>query len=105
MRLLKTNRRIVILLTIAFTGTISINAQKISQEQNAGILKASQGMTINLEGLLTDKLPLIEYRKIVVPGPQYIISDDPEYIRIPEAVAAREKVQPGSVRLYVYNVN
>ncbi len=105
MRLLKTNRRIVILLTIAFAGTISINAQKISREQNAGILKASQGMTINLEGLLTDKLPLIEYRKIVIPGPQYIISDDPEYIRIPEAVVVREKVQPGSVRLYVYNVN
>lgn len=38
-------------------------------------------------------------------SPQYLISDDPEYIRVPEAVAMREEVAPGRVRLYVYNVN
>lgn len=41
----------------------------------------------------------------MVPGPQFLISDDPEYIRIPEAIAMQEAVSPGAVRLYVYNVN
>lgn len=84
---------------------IFLNAQKINPEQNSNILKATQGTTVNLSGLLMEDMPLIGYRKIVLPGPQYIISDDPEYIRVPEAVAVREKVLPGTVRLYVYNVN
>lgn len=58
-----------------------------------------------LDSFLTEKFPLLSYQKMVLPGPQYLISDDPEYIRMPEAVALREKVNPGSVRLYLYNVN
>jgi hypothetical protein len=97
--------RFFILFNLVLTSQIILSAQKLTQEQNRNLLNAGQGTTINLSGLLKDDLPLIEYRKIVLPGPQYIISDDPEYIRIPEAVAVREKVQPGTVRLYVYNVN
>ena len=48
---------------------------------------------------------MINYQKTVLPGPQFIISDDPEYIRVPEAIALKEAVVPGAVRLYVYNVN
>ena len=79
--------------------------QTITPDQNLALITAGQGTGVNLEGFLTDKLPRIDYRKIVLPGPQYIISDDPEYIRVPEAIALRERVQPGAVRLYVYNVN
>lgn len=82
-----------------------VQAQKITPDQNALLLQAKQGSIVQLKGFLTEKLPAIDYQKIVLPGPQYIISDDPEYIRIPEAIAVREAVQPGSVRLYVYNVN
>lgn len=88
-----------------FSGAGNIYSQTITAEQNLALLKADQGSTVNLAGLLTENLPEIEYMKIVLPGPQYIISDDPEYIRIPETVAVREKVRPGTVRLYVYNVN
>lgn len=95
----------VILLTLIFAGSVNLYAQKLTAEQNRNLLNAKQGMTLNLSGQLKEEMPLIEYRKVVLPGPQYIISDDPEYIRIPEAVAVREKVQPGTVRLYVYNVN
>jgi hypothetical protein len=95
----------VILLTLIFSVFIKITAQSVTSEQNKSILLAGQGNTVNLSGFLTEKIPLIVYRKVILPGPQYIISDDPEYIRIPEAVAVREKVQPGTVRLYVYNVN
>jgi hypothetical protein len=81
------------------------DSQFVTDNQNQAILQSVQGAGINLTGFLNNKLPLIGYRKIVLPGPQYIISDDPEYIRVPEAIAVREKVQPGTVRLYLYNVN
>ncbi|MFL9483596.1 copper amine oxidase [Chitinophagaceae bacterium LWZ2-11] len=80
-------------------------AQSLTPELNKDILKGKQGAIVNLPGILSDQLPSIGYQKMVVPGPQFLISDDPEYIRVPEAIAFKQDVQPGSVRLYVYNVN
>ncbi len=78
----------------------------LKPELNSAILKTKQGSIVELPDFLSEKgIPNIGYRKIVLPGPQHIISDDPEYIRVPEAIALQEPVQPGSVRLYVYNVN
>jgi hypothetical protein len=91
----------VILLFLAF----NIKAQSLKPEHNRTILKSEQGNVIELPGFFTNKIDTINYDKIVLPGPQYLISDDPEYVRIPEAIAFQEAVQPGSVRLYVYNVN
>lgn len=81
------------------------SAQSLTAGQNSQILKASQGQIINLDKFITSTFPDIGYDKVVMPGPQFIISDDPEYIRVPEGIALQEKVQPGAVRLYVYNVN
>lgn len=72
---------------------------------NKTLLAAQQGSIVELPGILTEKLPMNTYQKIVQPGPQFLISDDPEYIRVPEGIAFREAVEPGTVRLYVYNVN
>lgn len=70
------------------------------------LLATPQGHAVALPGPAHIKtLPKVDYRKVILPGPQYIISDDPEYIRVPEGVALREDVEPGTVRLYVYNVN
>lgn len=95
------------LLILAFFGCASLlaKAQTLSPELNQVLLKSKQGAVIELPGFLGKQYAPVEYQKIVLPGPQYLISDDPEYIRVPEAVAFREAVQPGSVRLYVYNVN
>jgi hypothetical protein len=93
------------LLTIATCSSLLGAAQKISAEQNKQLIQTAQGRMVSLEGFLTENMPTIEYQKVIMPGPQYIISDDPEYIRVPEAIAVKEQVQPGSVRLYVYNVN
>ena len=82
-----------------------LQAQRITPEHNKAILNTKQGSIVELPGFLTEKMPLIAYQKVVLPGPQYIISDDPEYIRVPEIIALRETVQAGTVRLYVYNVN
>ena len=84
----------------------SVHAQNLNSEQNNRIRNAKQGSIVNLDSFLSsNKFNDIGYQRVVLPGPQFIISDDPEYIRVPEAVALREAVQPGAVRLYVYNVN
>lgn len=93
-------------LLFAFTMiSLGAQAQELKPELNSAILRAKQGSIVELPGFLTEKIPDIPYRKVVMPGPQYLIADDPEYIRIPEGIALRETVQPGAVRLYVYNVN
>ncbi|WP_432713569.1 copper amine oxidase [Pedobacter sp.] len=80
-------------------------AQTLQPGSNKAILQTQQGSIVALPGFLTEKIKQIDYQKIILPGPQFIISDDPEYIRLPEAIALKEAVVPGAVRLYVYNVN
>lgn len=105
---MKSNKLIIRLLLIAVTSLSwgsNVAAQGISSEITRTILSVKQGSVIEIPGFLTEKLPLLNYKNLVLPGPQFIISDDPEYIRVPEGIALQEKVQPGAVRLYVYNVN
>lgn len=80
-------------------------AQSLSPELNKAVLETKQGSIVELPNFLSEKFPLIDYDQVILPGPQYLISDDPEYIREPEAIAMQEAVEPGAVRLYVYNVN
>lgn len=82
-----------------------VQAQDASSDGFKALNQAKQGAVVQLPGFLKPDLPLINYQKVVLPGPQFLISDDPEYIRVPEAIAMKEAVQPGAVRLYVYNVN
>ena len=37
-------------------------------------------------------------------GPQFLLSDKPEYFRTGDGIAMRERVEPGDVRLYLYHV-
>jgi hypothetical protein len=92
------------LIAIAFNCAV-VNAQQLIGEQNKAILDVGQGRVVKLDDFLKQKIPFIDYQKVVLPGPQFIVSDDPEYVRLPEAIALKERVQPGNVRLYLYNVN
>ena len=106
MNLIQTNAVKTVLASVMMAaGITSASAQTITAAHEAAIREAKQGTIVQLPGLLTEKMSNLDYKKVVMPGPQYIISDDPEYIRIPEGIALKEVVQPGSVRLYVYNVN
>ena len=99
-------RNVFVAAALALTGlSLQSNAQLLSSGHNQAILQAKQGSIIQLSDFFNKELKSIEYDKIVMPGPQFIISDDPEYIRVPEAIVLKEPVQPGAVRLYVYNVN
>jgi len=95
----------IVLCAILMLDAAHIAAQSLTSEQNKAITGAKQGGIIKLKGFPLKDLPLIDYEKIILPGPQYIISDDPEYIDVLEGIAVREAVLPGAVRLYVYNVN
>lgn len=92
------------------TGLQNLKAQTTKAYQlsssNLKTLKETKvGSIVRLDSFLTVDFPKIRYDKVVAPGPQFIISDDPEYIRVPEAIVLQEEVNPGAVRLYVYNVN
>ena len=102
--MMKLNRK-AFLLASACLLSINTQAQQLTPQQNQALLRAEQGAIVKLDGFLTEKTAQINYQKYPTPGPQYIISDDPEYIRVPEAIALRENVVPGSVRFYLYNVN
>lgn len=93
------------LLLACTLASLGAQAQELKPGLNNAILRTKQGSIVELPDLLTEKIPDIAYRKVVMPGPQYLIADDPEYIRVPEGIALQESVQPGAVRLYVYNVN
>ena len=80
-------------------------SQKVEYNISEKLKNGKQGEIIQLPGFIDHNFTKISFQKVVLPGPQFIISDDPEYIRLPEAIATKETVQPGSVRLYVYNVN
>lgn len=70
------------------------------------VLKAAKpGQTVELKDYSLNEIPEIPYTTLVQPGPQFLISDDPEYIRVAEACPFRARVEPGRVRFYVYNVN
>src|SRR5690606_5715263 len=92
----------VFLLMLCYVSTFSQHAPSIVEKK---IKSGKIGNIIQLAGFLRTDFPKINFSKTVLPGPQFIISDDPEYIRIPEAIAMQEDVVPGAVRLYVYNVN
>lgn len=98
------NLKITLGLTLA-CGILQLKAQTVKQEDVLSLLRARQGNVVLMKDFFAVKPADIRYNKVVLPGPQFIISDDPEYIRVPEAIALQEAVQPGAVRLYVYNVN
>lgn len=81
------------------------NAQTDIKKISEVIRKSKEGEVVILDNFLDPNFKKIGYKQTVSPGPQFIISDDPEYIRVPEAIAMQEEVFPGAVRLYVYNVN
>lgn len=82
-----------------------VSFEPVPAEVVGAILNATAGQSVNVAGIAPSTYPRLQYTTEAQTGIQYIISDDPEYIRVPEAVAIRERVEPGSVRLYVYNVN
>src|SRR5687768_15925573 len=96
-------RAALVFITISFQ--FVVHAQKVTAKHTENLVKAKQGSIVILEDFLSEKIAALTYTKTILPGPQFVISDDPEYIRVPEAIVLREAVQPGTVRVYMYYVN
>ena len=77
---------------------------KVSDELNRNLIAGTPGAILSLADLRHKELPFVPYSRSAS-GPQFVFSDDPEYLRVPEGAAVREEVRPGVVRLYVYHVN
>lgn len=93
--------------TIVATASPTPNTVPIfpSAEVAARIAAAKPGASVDIGDFDLTKALTLERSVKPEKSPTLLISDDPEYIRVPEAVALREEVEAGTVRLYVYNVN
>lgn len=76
----------------------------LSAKATQALSTARQGGIVPLDGFLTTDVPAIPFSQ-QAGGPQFLLSDDPEYFRVPEGVGMREVVKPGVVRAYIYHVN
>lgn len=97
-----------LLVAVATTTSAETTPSTASYHAPAAIANTAPGATARVENIPREvlaNLPKLAWNREVLPGPQYLISDDPEYIRVSEGVALSETVKPGAVRLYVYNVN
>ena len=59
----------IVLCAILMLEAAHIAAQSLTSEQNKAITGAKQGGIIKLEGFPLKDLPLIDYEKIILPGP------------------------------------
>ena len=93
MKITRLNR--IYLISIMFGLFASpVISQTLTIEQNNSLIYAKQGEIVDLPGFLRTKkyTSSLNYQKVILPGPQFVISDDPEYIRVPEGIA-----WPGSI--------
>ncbi|MCA5004381.1 copper amine oxidase [Sphingobacterium bovistauri] len=97
--------KILVSLVLSSSFFYGVNAQVNTEGISEILRKAKEGQVVLLDGFLDPNFRKVDYKQTIKPGPQFIISDDPEYIRVPEAIAMQEEVKPGAVRLYLYNVN
>ena len=74
-------------------------------EEN-GLRAAKQGAVVMLEDFLRTRaeLPLVPIQITDDHGPQFLLSDLPEYFLTGDGIALQEEVKPGLVRLYLYHV-
>ncbi len=98
--------RLAIALVLLMRATLAAKAQPIPVplELSRELRALEQGDVLEIPSLPLRDFPAMAYEK-AGGGPQFLISDAPEYIPEPEGAVLRERVVPGLVRIYVYNCN
>lgn len=73
---------------------------------NSQIIDAYPGQIIEAEGITLGEstIPVIPVTRRDSGGPQFLFSDMPEYFRTGDGIAMQERVEPGTVRFYMYHV-
>lgn len=70
----------------------------------ARLRSAKQGDTIDMSAWDMQAVRLLPLAQ-TAGGPPMLFADDPEYIRVPEGAVLRERVHPGTTRMYIYHCN
>ena len=85
---------------------MTAGAQFLSNEEMRLVQSAPQGGVVKLAELWKSQATLLAPQLNIVPvrGPQFLLSDKPEYFYTGNGVSMDEHVQPGQVRLYIYHV-
>jgi hypothetical protein len=78
----------------------------VSEALNRQLIDAHPGQIIQADGLTLGEstIPIIPVARHDAGGPQFLLSDMPEYFRTGDGIAMRERVEPGRVRFYLYHV-
>ena len=81
-------------------------AGELSETENLRLRAAKPGAVVQLPEFLKRRADLPHLPATVAPdvGPQFLLSDKPEYFYSGNGIALQEEVQPGVVRLYLYHV-
>ena len=92
-------------LVTAHLVVVASGAEITAVEKNA-LEAARQGEVVLLSELWPQQreLPLVPIKISDAHGPQFLLSDKPEYFYTGNGIALQEEVKPGVARLYIYHV-
>jgi hypothetical protein len=95
-----------LLLALALSSALrALCAAELGSDQESALRSGKAGEVVHLREFARSRsqLPLLPIRVSDLPGPQFLISDHPEYFRS-NGISLQEQVKPGAVRLYIYHV-
>jgi len=96
----------IVLAIMAASAGVRVYGVELSKEEQEDIGRGTQGSFLHIPELARGRqqLPVIPVTTSVLPGPQLLFSDMPEYLGQSNGVAMMEDLTEGNYRLYVYHV-
>src|SRR5882757_7339486 len=82
------------------------SAGELTKDEKKSLLATPQGGVVLLNNLWARQLevPVLPLKISDDHGPQFLLSDKPEYLVTGNGIALQEEVKAGMVRLYLYHV-
>ncbi|SPE54712.1 conserved exported hypothetical protein [Verrucomicrobia bacterium] len=98
--------RLIILAIAAATFFPQLADGQLAAAEEDTLRQAAQGEVVRLTELAAARPRLARIPLVIsnAGGPQFLLSDKPEYFLTGDGIALQEKVKPGVVRLYLYHV-
>src|SRR5262245_40356284 len=101
-----TLRSLVTCAVVGYATTLGLAAADLTASEEQTLRTARPGEVVRLDAFLKDRpgLRRVPIQIADAHGPQFLLSDRPEYFLTGNGIALQEEVKPGAVRLYVYHV-
>ncbi len=91
-------------LTAAGVSSTVLAAPTTAATLEEALRSSTPGQIVEVPNLDFEKLQVLPVKISPATGPQYLLSDRPEYFRSGDGISMQEQVKPGLVRLYLYHV-